>query len=78
MATLNVNTDATSTNYAVVLKYQDKGLLLLAKAEASSPTAPPRPSRLKDNADVETGLPCSYTITNKGKYDLEGPKDSRH
>ncbi len=76
---LNVNTDATSTNYAVVLKYQDKGSFDDAKAELLFTDGTTKTVELKDNADVETGSLVSYTITNKGKYDSEGPrKDSRH
>ena len=68
---LNVNTDATSTNYAVVLKYQDKGSFDDAKAELLFTDGTTKPVELKDNADVETGSLVSYTITNKGKYDLK-------
>ena len=66
---LNVNTDATSTNYAVVLKYQDKGSFDDAKLLFTDGTT--KTVELKDNADVETGSLVSYTITNKGKYDLK-------
>ena len=68
---LNVNTDATSTNYAVVLKYQDKGSFDDAKAELLFTDGTTKTVELKDNADVETGSLVSYTITNKGKYDLK-------
>ena len=76
---LNVNTDATSTNYAVVLKYQDKGSFDDAKAELLFTDGTTKTVELKDNADVETGSLVSYTITNKGKYDLkvlEKPPDT--
>ena len=68
---LNVNTDATSTNYAVVLKYKDKGTFDDAKAELLFTDGTTKTVELKDNADVETGSLVSYTITNKGKYDLK-------
>ena len=68
---LNVNTDATSTNYAVVLKYQNKGSFDDAKAELLFTDGTTKTVELKDNADVETGSLVSYTITNKGKYDLK-------
>ncbi len=68
---LNVNTDATSTNYAVVLKYQDKGSFDDAKAELLFTDGTTKTVELKDNADAETGSLVSYTITNKGKYDLK-------
>ena len=68
---LNVNTDATSTNYAVVLKYQDKGSFDDAKAELLFTDGTTKTVELKDNAAVETGSLVSYTITNKGKYDLK-------
>ena len=68
---LNVNTDATSTNYAVVLKYQEKGSFDDAKAELLFTDGTTKTVELKDNADVETGSLVSYTITNKGKYDLK-------
>ena len=77
---LNVNTDATSTNYAVVLKYQDKGSFDDAKAELLFTDGTTKTVELKDNVDkkgattgtdVEKGAIVSYTITNKGKYDLK-------
>ena len=77
---LNVNTDATSTNYAVVLKYQDKGAFDDAKAELLFTDGTTKTVELKDNVDkkgattgtdVEKGAIVSYTITNKGKYDLK-------
>ena len=68
---LNVNTDATSPTYAVVLKYQDKGSFDDAKAELLFTDGTTKTVELKDNADVETGSLVSYTITNKGKYDLK-------
>ena len=75
---LNVNTDATSTNYAVVLKYKDKGTFDDAKAELLFTDGTTKTVELKDdvdkkgaNTDVEYGAIVSYTITNKGKYDLK-------
>ena len=77
---LNVNTDATSTNYAVVLKYQDKGSFDDAKAELLFTDGTTKTVELKDDVDkkgaatgtdVEYGAIVSYTITNKGKYDLK-------
>ena len=77
---LNVNTDATSTNYAVVLKYKDKGTFDDAKAELLFTDGTTKTVELKDNVDkkgatagtnVEYGAIVSYTITNKGKYDLK-------
>ena len=68
---LNVNTDATSTNYAVVLKYKDKGTFDDAKAELLFTDGTTKTVELKDNADVANGSIVSYTITNKGKYELK-------
>ena len=77
---LNVNTDATSTNYAVVLKYKDKGTFDDAKAELLFTDGTTKTVELKDDVDkkgaatgtdVEYGAIVSYTITNKGKYDLK-------
>ena len=68
---LNVNTDATSTNYAVVLKYKAKDTFDDAKAELLFTDGTTKTVELKDNADVANGSIVSYTITNKGKYELK-------
>ena len=68
---LNVNTDATSTNYAVVLKYKVKDVFDDAKAELLFTDGTTKTVELKDDVDVEYGSLVSYTITNKGKYDLK-------
>ena len=77
---LNVNTDATSTNYAVVLKYKAKDTFDDAKAELLFTDGTTKTVELKDNVDkkgattgtdVEKGAIVSYTIPNKGKYDLK-------
>ena len=80
---LNVNTDATSTNYAVVLKYQDKGAFDDAKAEllftdGTTEIVELTAAAKKTNgsSDVTEGDIVSYTINNKGKYTLKTLDDA--
>ena len=73
---LNVNTDATSTNYAVVLKYKDSDTFDDAKAELLFTDGTTKTVELNANTTklgggaLTEGDVVSYTINNKGKYVL--------
>lgn len=74
---VDVDTEATSTNYAVVLRYQDKDDFNDAKAELLFTDGTTKIVNLKDdvknlanNNKVQTNSIVSYTINNKDQYAL--------
>ena len=74
---VDVDTEATSTNYAVVLRYQDKDNFNDAKAELLFTDGTTKIVNLKDNvknlannAKVVNNSIVSYTINNKDQYAL--------
>ena len=76
---VDVNTDETSTNYAVVLKYSDKGTWDDAKARLLFTDGETKDVNLTDNVDaltggagtdVKNGSIVSYKVNNKDKYEL--------
>ncbi|MCB7514890.1 S-layer homology domain-containing protein [bacterium 210917-SL.2.15] len=84
---VDVDTEATSTNYAVVLRYQDKDDFNDAKAELLFTDGTTKVVNLNDDVDkkgaagtaVEKGAIVSYTINNKEQYKLtvlENPTNS--
>lgn len=73
---LDVDADATSTNYAVVLKYSAAGTWDDAKARLLFTDGTTKDVNLKSDVDVKEGAIVSYTVNNKDKYTLKKLADA--